>query len=110
MSVLIIKNKIMKKTTLGMFVLSLALLSACTDSHDDHDECEHCHIAFINADGNEVEVEIMNAAGGDEFCGAELEEAEGPDFSYTLDADVIVGNDTVPAGQYTEIHCGHADH
>ena len=108
MSVLIIiKNKIMKKTTLGMFVLSIALLSACTD---DHDECEHCHIAFVNADGNEVEVEIMNAAGGDEFCGDELETAEGPDFSYILDADVIVGNDTVPAGQYTEIHCGHEDH
>ena len=63
-----------------------------------------------NADNIEVEVEIMNAAGGDEFCGTELEEAEGPDFSYTLDADVIVGNDTVPAGTYTEIHCGHHDH
>lgn len=94
----------MKKKTLGMFVLSLALLSACTDSHD---ECEHCHIAYVNAAGDEVEVEIMNAAGGDEFCGSELEEAEGADFTYTLDADVVVGNDTVPAGTYSEIHCGH---
>ena len=93
----------MKKTTLGMFVLSLALFSACTDS----DECEHCHIAYVNAAGDEVEVEIMNAAGGDEFCGSELEEAEGADFTYTLDADVVVGNDTVPAGTYSEIHCGH---
>lgn len=94
----------MKKRTLGMFVLSIALFSACTDSHD---ECEHCHIAYVNAAGDEVEVEIMNAAGGDEFCGAELEEAEGADFTYTLDADVVVGNDTVPAGTYSEIHCGH---
>ena len=96
----------MKKTILGMFVLSITLFSACSDN----DGCEHCHIAFMNADGNEVEVEILNADGGEEFCGAELEEAEGPDFSYTLDADVIVGNDTVPAGTYTEIHCGHHSH
>lgn len=48
---------------------------------------------------------INNAAGGEEFCGAELEEAEGSDFAYTLTEDYIAGVDTVPAGTYTEIHC-----
>jgi len=99
----------MKKTILGMFVLSITLFSACSSDDHDHD-CEHCHIAFMNAEGNEVKVEILNSEGGEEFCGSELEAAEGPDFSYTLDADVIVGNDTVPAGTYTEIHCGHHNH
>ena len=86
----------MKKTILGMFVLSITLFSACSSDDHDHD-CEHCHIAFMTANG-EIEVEIMNADGGEEFCGAELEAAEGPDFSYTLESDVIIRNDTVPAG------------
>ena len=49
----------MKKTILGMFVLSITLFTCSSDDHN-HD-CEHCHIVFMNAEGNEVEVEILNA-------------------------------------------------
>jgi hypothetical protein len=97
----------MKKTKLGIFAIAIALFSACGDSHDD--ECHECHIAFDGPNG-EIEVPINNSAGGEEFCGAELEEAEGADFSYILTEDYIVGVDTVPAGTYTEIHCEEHAH
>ena len=89
------------KLTLGILLCGIAVLSSC-DSHSD--ECHECHIAFDTPNG-EIEVPINNAAGGEEFCGAELEEAEGSDFAYTLTEDYIAGADTVPAGTYTEIHC-----
>ena len=91
----------MKKTKLGIFAVAIALFSACSSSDD---ECHECHIAFAGPNG-EIEVPINNSAGGEDFCGAELEEAEGSDFSYTLTEDYIAGADTVPAGTYTEIHC-----
>ncbi len=97
----------MKKTKLGIFAIAIALFSACSDSHDD--ECHECHIAFMATNG-EIEVPINNSAGGEEFCGSELEEAEGPDFTYTLDEDVIIGNDTIPAGVYSNIHCEEHAH
>ena len=60
--------------------------------------------------GTEIEVEITNSEGGEEFCGSELEEAEAPDFTYTLDEDVIIGDDTIPAGVYSDIHCEEHAH
>ena len=96
----------MKKTKLGVFAIAIALFSACSDSHD---ECHECHIAFDGPNG-EIEVPINNSSGGEEFCGAELEEAEGSDFSYTLTEDYFAGADTVPAGTYTEIHCEEHAH
>ena len=89
------------KLTLGILLCGIAVLSSC-DSHSD--ECHECHIAFETPNG-EIEVPINNAAGGEEFCGAELEEAEGGDLEYILTEDYIMGVDTVPAGTYTEIHC-----
>ena len=89
---------------LGKILLAAGALSfavACSDG----DDCHECHIAFMNAANQEVEAEI-----GD-FCGAELETVESE--GYTLAEDVVVGNDTVPAGDYTadEVHCeDHADH
>ena len=45
-----------------------------------------------------------------EFCGDELADVETPGYAHTID-ETIVGNDTVPAGTYTDIHCEeHADH
>ena len=87
----------------NIFILSacIALIFSCSTSSD---ECHECHIAFDGPNG-EIEVPIMAPDGGDEFCGPDLEAAEAPDYSYTLDADVIIGNDTIPAGTYNEIHC-----
>ena len=98
----------MKKTKLGIFAIAIVLFSACSDSHD---ECHECHIAFDGPNG-EIEVPINNSSGGEEFCGAELEEAEGSDFSYILTEDYIVGADTVPAGTYgyPDIHCEEHAH
>jgi len=97
----------MKKTKLGIFAIAIALFSAC-DSHED--DCHECHIAYMATNGTEIEVEITNSEGGEEFCGSELEEAEDPDFTYTLDEDVIIGNDTIPAGVYSDIHCEEHAH
>tara|TARA_B100000902_G_scaffold400007_1_gene474487 strand:- start:670 stop:966 length:297 start_codon:yes stop_codon:yes gene_type:complete len=96
----------MNKIKLGVFALIIGIFTSCSSS----DECHECHIAYMTANG-EVEVPITNSEGGEDFCGSELEEAEGPDFSYTLTEDVIIGNDTIPAGTYSEVHCeDHADH
>lgn len=78
-----------------MLSVAAGFLFSCSDS----DDCQECHIAWTNVAGDEVEVEIG------EFCGAELTDVEGN--GYTLDADQVVGNDTVPAADYpgTAIHC-----
>lgn len=86
-----------------MFIPALALfLFSCTDS----DECHECHIAWMNAANEEVEVEIG------EFCGAQLTDVESN--GYTLSTEQVVGNDTIPAGDYaaSDIHCEehHDDH
>ncbi len=99
----------MKKTNL-LTAATLCMAIAFTScSKSDSVECHECHIAFDGPNG-EIEVPINNAAGGEEFCGAELEEVEGPDFSYTLTEDYIDGEDTIPAGTYTEIHCEEHAH
>lgn len=80
---------------------ALALfLFSCTDS----DDCHECHIAWYNGSGTEVEVEIG------EFCGSELSDVESN--GYTLASDTVIGNDTIPAGDYagTDIHCEEHEH
>jgi hypothetical protein len=90
----------MKKSTLLVAAIATLSLGAC---HDDHEACHECHIAYLNAANEEVEVEIG------EFCEEALEDVEAN--GYTLAEDVIVGADTVPAGDYPEVHCEeHADH
>ena len=82
---------------LGIAVISI--LASC----GKEDECHECHIAYDGPNG-EIEVEIG------EFCGSELEDVEAPGYSHTI-CQPIVGNDTVPAGSYSEIHCEEdADH
>ena len=81
-----------------IIVFAIASMTSCKK-----DECHECHIAYDGPNG-EVEVEIG------EFCGAELENVESPDYSHTI-SQTIVGNDTVPSGTYSEIHCEeHANH
>ena len=87
--------------TAGAFLV-IVTTTSCSKSDDG---CHECHIAFMNASGQEVEVEIG------EFCGTALETVEAPGYTHTLTEDVVVGNETVPAGDYSEIHCEeHADH
>jgi hypothetical protein len=87
----------MKKVAI---IMALGFFFACTD----HNECHECHIAWENAQGQEVEVEIG------EFCEGDLADVESN--GYTLDESVVVGNDTVPAGSYpgSDIHCEEHDH
>ena len=86
-----------------MLIPALALfLFSCSD-----DDCHECHIAYrVTPDAEEVEVEIG------EFCGAELTDVESN--GYTLATEQVVGNDTIPAGDYaaSDIHCEehHDDH
>ena len=94
----------MKRTNylfIAFAITSMAFMTSCSKDSD----CHECHIAYMKANGQEVEVEIG------EFCGSALEEVEAPGYTHTLAEDVIVGTDTVPAATYDEIHCEeHADH
>ena len=81
-------------------LFSFATIMSCSDSDAD---CHECHIAFDGPNG-EIEVEIG------EFCGAALEEVEAPGYTHELTEDVIIGNDTIPAGTYSEIHCEEHAH
>jgi len=89
----------MMKKLLIAPALALFLFS-CSDS----DDCHECHIAWDNGSGTEVEVEIG------EFCGSELSDVESN--GYTLASDTVIGNDTIPAGDYvgTDIHCEEHEH
>ena len=84
-------------------VAFLAITSMTSCSKDDDELCHECHIAFDGPNG-EIEVEIG------EFCGADLEEVEAPGYTHVLTEDVIIGNDTIPAGTYSEIHCEEHAH
>ena len=98
----------MKKTNL-LTVGALSVILAFTScSKSDSVECHECHVAYDN-NGVEIEVEILAADGGDDFCGTELETVEAPGYTHEI-PQTIVGMDTVPAGSY-EVHCEeHADH
>ena len=89
----------MMKKLLIAPALALFLFS-CTGS----DDCHECHIAYkATSDSEEVEVEIG------EFCGSELSDVESN--GYTLTSDRVIGNDTIPAGDYasSDIHCEEHD-
>tara|TARA_B110000003_G_C16622926_1_gene523819 strand:- start:535 stop:813 length:279 start_codon:yes stop_codon:yes gene_type:complete len=73
-------------------------LTSCSKDSD----CHECHIAYEGPNG-EIEVEIG------EFCGTALEDVEAPGYTHTI-SETIVGNDTVPAGTYNEIHCEEHAH
>ena len=93
----------MKNITLLSILLFgiFGFMISCSSSSDD---CHECHIAWMNAANEEVEVEIG------EFCGDALADVEADGYSHTID-ETIVGNDTVPAGAYSDIHCEeHGDH
>ena len=95
----------MKKVNLLMCVSALGLVSMFSACSTNDTDCHECHIAWMNASQEEVEVEIG------EFCGNALEEVESN--GYTLSEDVILGSDTILAGSYaaSDIHCEeHADH
>ena len=97
----------MKNLTLLSILLVgiFGLMTSCSSS----DGCQECHVAYMLADNTEIEVPITNSAGGDEFCGVELEDVETQGYTHTID-QTIIGNDTIPAGDYP-VHCeDHGDH
>ena len=97
-----IKYITMKKISLLSILLvgMFGFMTSCSSS----DDCHECHIAYMNAVGDEVEVEIG------EFCGDALADVETDGYSHTIE-ETIVGTDTVPAGTYSDIHCEeHGDH
>ena len=78
-----------------LIVVAAGVLFSCTND----DGCHECHIAWVNSQNQEVEVEIG------EKCGTELSEIESE--GYTLTSAVVVGMDTLNAGYYPAslIHC-----
>ena len=96
-----------KRNLVSIGALSVMLVfTSCSKSESV--ECHECHVAYDN-NGVEIEVEILAADGGDDFCGTELETVEAPGYTHEI-PQTIVGMDTVPAGFY-EVHCEeHADH
>jgi len=95
-----------KNFLLFFFVTSLLFISCEKDDHDD--ECQECHIAFLEEDGSEHAVEIDA-----EFCGDDLINLEANGWVATEsimhdgEEEFAVG-DLVPASM---IHCEeHADH
>ena len=98
-------RKKMKKSLIMMYAfiaMSLSITS-CSEDHDDHG-CHECHIAWQTSAG-----EVQGDIG--EFCDEALEDVEAN--GYNLAEQMIVGTDTIPAGQYAagDVHCGeHDDH
>ena len=98
-----IKYITMKKISL-LSILLVGIFGFMTSCSSSDSDCHECHIAWTNAAGNEVEVEIG------EFCEDALADVETEGYTHTIE-ETIVGNDTVPAGTYSEIHCEeHGDH
>ena len=90
----------MKKSLIMMYAF-IAMSLSITSCSDDHDHgCEECHIAYF-VDG----VEVAQGELG-EFCDEALEDVEAN--GYNLADDMVVGDYTIPAGQYpaNEVHCG----
>ena len=88
----------MKKISLLSILLVgiFGFMTSCSSS----DDCHECHIAY---DNDTVQVDIG------EFCGDDLANVEA--YGYTLTEDMMVGDVTIPAGLYNDIHCEeHGDH
>ena len=96
------------------------------DSLNSQFECLECHLSFPDGSGGELMYDITNAAGGEEFCGDELADAESNTFYFEIAAgDSLLcddGGHPIYAGQYGpgadnaagqayEVHCDdHSDH
>ena len=92
----------MKKSGIMTYAF-IAMLLSFTSCSDDHDHgCEECHIAWMTSAG-----EVQGELG--EFCDDALEDVEAN--GYNLADQIIVGTDTIPAGQYEagDVHCGEHD-
>ena len=106
-----------RKYFLSAIVL-IAVVTMTSCSKDDDEVCHECHIAL--PDKSETAWDITNAAGGEEFCGQELTDAESSSYVYTV-TDTLFSSDGIPLppGEYGpgsansqyEIHCEeHGDH
>ena len=113
---------------IAIITCSLALFTSCSgdDDHAHSDECHGCHLALPDGSGGELMYDITNAAGGEEFCGDELADAESNTFYFEIAAgDSLLcddGGHPIYAGQYGpgadnaagqayEVHCeDHGDH
>ena len=94
----------MKKVILNLFTLTAITVGFTSCSDDDDNNCHECHIAYMT-DNGEVQGDIG------EFCDEALEDIE--NNGYNLADDIVVGDVTIPAGEYTadEVHCEeHGDH
>ena len=94
----------MKKSLIMMYAF-IAMSLSITSCSEDHDHgCEECHIAWMVTDANGNMSEVQGDLG--EFCDESLEDVEAN--GYNLGEDMIVGTDTIPAGQYAagDVHCG----
>ena len=114
--------------SIATIVCAIAIFSSCKkeDEHDHSDECHGCHLSLPDGNGGELMWDITNAAGGDEFCGDELEDAESNDFVFEIAAgDTLFCDDgghpltegqygpgaDDAAGQAYEVHCeDHGSH
>ena len=100
-----------RKYFLSAIVL-IAVVTMTSCSKDDDEVCHECHIAL--PDKSETAWDITNAAGGEEFCGQELTDAESSSYVYTV-TDTLFSSDGIPLppGEYGpgsansqyEIHC-----
>ena len=98
---------IMKNNLAIALLLSFFLLSC----EDDHDDCHECHIAIEECCGLDEPHDHTELEGDiGEFCGDALADIEAN--GYVLEEDLIVGNDTIPAGTYTasQVHCEEHAH
>jgi len=102
-SILIIKNKKMKKTNL-LTAATLCLALGFTSCSKDNDiECHPCHIAKDAVPGDEIEFELND---GIDFCGDDLEEAEANGYQL-VDTLYSESGDTLLPGFYAAdvVHC-----
>ena len=113
---------------IAIITCSLALFTSCSggDDHDHSSECHGCHLSLPDGNGGELMWDITNAAGGEEFCGDELADAESNTFYFEIaPGDSLLcddGGHPIYAGQYGpgandsigqlyEEHCeDHGDH
>jgi hypothetical protein len=114
-SVLIIKDKKMKKTNLLTLAVisSVLVFTSCSKDKDTAPDCAECHIAL--ADKSETVWEILDADGDHiEFCGQDLVDAEANSREVTDTLYAEETGDTLLPGFYGkgsanpdyQIHCG----
>ena len=111
---------------IAIVTCSLALFTSCSGDDDPASECHGCHLSFPDGSGGELMYDITNAAGGEQFCGDELADAESNTFYFEIAAgDSLIcddGGHPIYEGQYGpgandsigqtyEVHCeDHGDH